>query len=50
MWQTILWASAIGVAFCIWDSLSRANAELESHQRPAADPDSERAEDTPSVQ
>jgi hypothetical protein len=49
MWQTFLWASAIGVAFCIWDSLSRSNAELESHQRAVADPDPKHTEDTPSV-
>jgi hypothetical protein len=48
MWQTFLWAGAIGVAFCIWDSLSRANAELESHQRAVVNP--KRTEDTRSLQ
>jgi hypothetical protein len=33
MWQTFLWASAIGVAFSIWNSLSRANAKMEESQR-----------------
>ena len=26
MWQAILWAAAIAIAFCLWDSISRANA------------------------
>jgi hypothetical protein len=50
MWQTFLWAAAIGIAFCIWDSLSRSNAELESHQRAAVDADPKRTEDTHSLQ
>jgi hypothetical protein len=33
MWQTFLWASAISVAFAIWNSLSRANAKMEESQR-----------------
>jgi hypothetical protein len=33
MWQAILWAAAIAIAFCLWDSISRANTELESTQR-----------------
>jgi hypothetical protein len=33
MWQAILWAAAIGIAFCLWDSISRANTELEATQR-----------------
>jgi len=32
MWQVMLWAAAIGIAFCLWDSISRANAELESQR------------------
>jgi hypothetical protein len=32
MWQTILWAAAIGIAFCLWDSISRANAALEAER------------------
>jgi hypothetical protein len=34
MWQTFLWASAIWVAFSIWNSLSRANEKMEQSQRP----------------
>jgi hypothetical protein len=33
MWQAILWAAAIGIAFCLWDSISRANAELEATEQ-----------------
>ena len=33
MWQAILWVAAIGIAFCLWDSISRANTELEATQR-----------------
>jgi hypothetical protein len=33
LWQAILWAAAIGIAFCLWDSISRANTELEATQR-----------------
>ena len=32
MWQVILWAAAIGIAFCLWDSISRSNAELEAQR------------------
>jgi hypothetical protein len=32
MWQAILWAAAIGIAFCLWDSISRANSKLEATQ------------------
>jgi hypothetical protein len=32
-WQAILWAAAIGIAFCLWDSISRSNTELETTQR-----------------
>jgi hypothetical protein len=35
MWQAILWVAAIAIAFCLWDSISRANTELESTQRVA---------------
>jgi hypothetical protein len=48
MWQTILWVAAIAIAFCIWDSLSRANAALESDQRAVVD--AKRTKDTPSLQ
>jgi hypothetical protein len=32
MWQAILWVAAIGVAFCLWDLISRSNAELEAQR------------------
>jgi hypothetical protein len=32
MLLVMLWAAAIGIAFCLWDLISRANSELESER------------------
>jgi hypothetical protein len=32
MLLVMLWTAAIGVAFCLWDSISRSNEELEAQR------------------